>query len=307
MLFKAVRIYELTSSVNSSPANLAEKLQALEYKPCLPSMPSSMGWVPPLDEEGAPLARGLNGCIMMCLKIEEKILPASVIGDALKEKIKKIETNEARRVRAKEKIMHKEETIITLLPRAFSKHSLIYGYIDTQHGWLIINNTSPKKIELFLSMFKKSVGDIVEEIEINKPSATTTHWLKTNEYPDAFAIEKTCTMQDPNQQNRVIRCQQQDLFAPSIQSLIKDGCEVIQLGLTWHDRLSFVITEDFAIRTIRLAEDDLAEINDEIETKGQKFDADFIMMMEMFRGLFSDLLKIFAKDESIKQKLALTG
>lgn len=307
MLFKAVRIYELTSSINSSPSTFAEKLQALEYRPCLPSMPSSMGWVPPLDEEGAPLARGLNGCIMMCLKIEEKILPASVVGDALKEKIKKIETNEARRVRAKEKLMHKEEMVITLLPRAFSKYSLIYGYVDTQNGWLIINSTSPKKLELFLSMFKKSVGDVVEEIEFNKPSATTTQWLKTNDYPQAFAIEKTCTMQDPNQQNRVIRCQQQDLFAPSIQSLLKDGCEVIQLGLTWHDRLNFILTEDFAIRTIRLAEDDLAEINDEIETKGQKFDADFIMMMEMFRGLFTDLLKIFAKDANTKQKLALAG
>ncbi len=307
MWFKQIQLFPLTEMVTIAPNKLAERLEPLAFRPCLPSMPSSMGWVAPVDGEEAPLARGINGCIMICLQLEEKILPASVINDSLKEKVKQIELNEARRVRAKEKLMYKDEVVHTLLPRAFSKFSQIYAYIDTRNGWLILNNTSPAKTELFLSMFKKSLGEILGSFDIVKPSAIVTHWLKTQDFPAIFSIEKSCVLQDPNEQHRMIRCQQQDLFAPSIQSLVKDGCEAIQIALRWHDRLDFVLADDFTLRGIKLAEDDLAEINDGIETKQQKFDADLVMMSEMFAGLFADLLPIFQKKTSQEPRLAATG
>ena len=307
MWFKQIQLFPLSEMVTTAPNKLAERLESLAFRPCLPSMPNSIGWVAPVDEEDAPLARGLNGCIMICLQIEEKIPPASVVNDSLKEKVKQIELNEARRVRAKEKLSYKDEIVHTLLPRAFSKFTQIFAYIDTRNGWLVLNNTSPAKTELFLSMFKKSLGEIVGSFDIVKPSAIVTHWLKTQDFPTIFSIEKSCVLQDPNEQHRMIRCQHQDLFANSIQSLVKDGCEAIQIALRWHDRLDFVLSEDFAIRSIKLADDDLAEINDGIETKQQKFDADLVMMSEMFAGLFTDLLAIFQKKTSGEPRLAATG
>lgn len=312
MWFKQIQIFHTHKQFNathSSPAALAEKLEPLAFNPCLPSMPSSMGWVSPTGEEGAPLTRGINGCIMICLQIEDKILPASVVAQTLKDKIKQIELTEARKVRQKEKLSFKDEVIHTLLPRAFSKLTRINAYIDTRNNWLIVNTTSASKTELFISMFKKSFGDGVCAYETVKPSAIITQWLKNKDYPQSFSIEKSCVLQDPDQQNRVIRCQQQDLFAESIQSLVKDGCEAIQLALCWHDKVNFVMAEDFSLRSIRLADDDIAEIQDEMETREQKFDADFIMMTETYAGLINDLLSVFAKRKEIEQvkKLAMTG
>jgi recombination associated protein RdgC len=307
MWFKQIQLFQLTDSITSSPAALAEKLEPLAFNPCLPSMPSSMGWVSPIEEENAPTTRGLNGCIMICLQIEEKILPASVIALSLKEKMKKIEQAEGRKVRRKEKLTLKDEVTDTLLPRAFSKFTRLYAYVDTRHQWLIINSISPAKTELFLSMFKKSLGDGVEAIEVIKPAAILTQWLKDKDYPKEFAIEKSCVLQDPEQQNRVIRCQQQDLFSDSIQSLVKDGCAAIQMALCWHDKLNFVLADDFSLRSIRLTDDDIAEIQDEMETKQQKFDADFIMMTEMIAGLVNDLLAVFTKEnqDAPARKLAM--
>lgn len=309
MWFKQIQLFQLTVSINSSPTALAEKLEPLEFIPCLPSMPTSMGWVAPIDEENSPLTRGLNGCIMICLQIEEKILPASVVAQTLKEKIKQIEVGEARKVRQKEKLTYKDEVTYTLLPRAFSKYTRINAYIDTRNQWLILNSTSPAKTELFISMFKKSIGDGICSVDIIKPSAIITQWLKNKDYPHTFSIEKSCVLQDPDQQNRIIRCQQQDLFAASIQSLVKDGCEAIQIALCWQDKINFVIAEDFSLRSIRLADDDIAEIQDQMESKQEKFDADFIMMTEMFAGLIHDLLNVFAKSQSAEplKKLALVG
>lgn len=57
-----------------------------------------------------------------------------------------------------------------------------------------------------------------------------TSWLKHQNYSSSFSIEKSCVLQDANHESRVIRCKEQDLFA-SIQTLIKDGCEIKQLAL----------------------------------------------------------------------------
>lgn len=299
MWFRQLQVFQLTQSIAYTPSQLAERLEPLAFKPCLPSMPTSMGFVPPVDadEEDAPLARGLNQCVMVCLQIEDKILPASVVNESVKNKIKQIETNEARKIRKKEKVALKEDTVQTLLPRAFTKFTRLHAYIDTKHQWLILNNVSPAKTELFLSMIKKVLGDGIEALEVIKPSLIFTQWLKQKNYPEVFSVEPAAILQDPEHQHRVIRCQQQDLFASSIQDLIKDGCEVIQLSLNWHDRLQFTLAQDFTLRSVRLAEDDTANLYDEIETKHQKFDADLVMMAELLRGLFTDLFKLFVKQD----------
>lgn len=305
MLFKQFQLFQLTAPIKLSNETMLERLEPFAFNPCLPSMPSSMGWVSPIDQEGEPLIRTINGCVMLCLQIEEKILPSSVVAQALKDKIKKIEATEDRRVRKKEKLSYKDELTQTLLMRAFTKFTRIQAYIDTRNNWLVLNTTSAAKTEMFITMFKKVFGDDVGAYEVVKPSAILTSWLKDQQYPTVFSVEKSCVLQDPNQQNRVIRAQQQDLFADSIQSLVKEGCAVIQIALCWHDRINFVLADDFSVRSIRLAEDDLIDVTDDFETKQQKFDADFLMLTETFAGLINDLLSVFLKANIEEQKLAI--
>ena len=82
---------------------------------------------------------------------------------------------------------------------------------------------------------------------------------------------------------------------------------MIELGLAWQDRLHLVLADDFTLRSIRRAEDDLAELQEVAETKSQKMDAYFFMMTEMFAGLLTDLLALFANKQAAKEKLALTA
>ena len=97
MWFKQARIFQLTKATNYSPIDLCEKLGELEYEACLPSLTYGAGWISPLDEDGAPLIQSINGYVMICLQIEEKILPPVVIRQELAKKIKRIEESENRR------------------------------------------------------------------------------------------------------------------------------------------------------------------------------------------------------------------
>jgi recombination associated protein RdgC len=223
----------------------------------------------------------------------------------LNEKIKAIQLRDDRRVRQKEKLSLKDEVVMTLLPRAFTKLVRIYAYIDTKNNWLVLGTTNAAKTEQFMTLFKRSVTESVRAFEVIKPTSIMTHWLQHNNSPMELSIEKACVLQDPAQQNRMIRCQQQDLFAPSIQSILKEGCLVKQLALCWHDRVNFSLADDFSIRGIQYQEEVLAAANDiDTETKQQQFDADFFIMTETLYGMITDLLRVFSKEAVAEEATA---
>jgi recombination associated protein RdgC len=121
MWFKQLQLFQLPEK-KFSLDEITEKLEQLAFIPCLPSLPYSTGWVSPVDEENAPMIRNVNGYMMVCIQIEEKILPGVVVRQELKEKIKQMETSQDRKIRSKEKLSLKDEITYTLLPRALANH-----------------------------------------------------------------------------------------------------------------------------------------------------------------------------------------
>lgn len=294
MWFKQLQVFQLTHPVTADFDAFLERLQPFEFNRCLPSMPDSLGWVSPYDQEDMPLSRSINGYLSLCMQVEEKILPASVVRQTMLEKVKKIEAAEMRRVRQKEKLSLKDEVMITLLPRAFTKLTKIHAYIDIKNKYVMLGTNSPKRTEQFMSLFKKSVTEHVHPFELKKISPLLTHWLKQQEHLSEFSIEKSCLLQDPDQENRIVRCQQQDLFAASIQDLIKDGCEVKQLALSWQDRVNFILADDFSLSSIRFQEIITTQVKEmEPETHQQQFDADFLIMTDTLALLLADLIALF--------------
>lgn len=296
MWFKQASLFQFSRSPTFNQHQLMETLAPLTFTPCLPSLPSSTGWVSPLEMMDGPLVYGSKRFWMICLQFEEKILPASVIRQAIAEKVIEIENKEARAVRAKEKQSLKDEITQTLLPKAFTKKSRVYGLIDLERQYLVINSNMPAKIERFVSFLKRAIAPLdLKSVDVKKPSSVMTQWLKESDAPDNFTIGQSCMLQDPQQERRVIRCQHQDLLAHSVQLFLKEGCDIAQLALSWKDQLKFVLQSDFSLRSIQFQEAVLALSKaDYTETAAQRFDADFVIMTEILSQLFDDLLAEFS-------------
>jgi len=299
MWFKQAQIFQLQTPIAYEADKLAEQLQPLAFRGCLPTFPFSYGWVSPLDEEDAPLAHAANGCLLICLQFEEKVLPMAVVRQELDKKIKDIELRGDRKMSQKEKFTLKDEITHTLLPRAFSKLTRTYGYIDTKSNQIVLDTTSAPKTEKFMEHLKKALeGIATQPIVTSRLAPLLTQWLIQQNYPQTFAVEKSCVLADTNQKNRVIRCQQQDLFANSIQSFIKDNCEVKQIALSWQDNIHFVLTENFSLLSIKFQEKVIEQVKEmEPETKRQQFEADFFMMTGLFSSLLKDLLDVLKQDK----------
>lgn len=294
MWFKQIQLFQLVGSLRYSAEELSAALLPLAFRPCLPSIPTSSGWVPPVDDAEAPLVQEINGCIMICLQIEERILPAAVIRQELAEKVKQLEATHDRKLRSKEKNALKDEVIMTLLPRSFTKLSRIYAYLDTKNHWLVLGTSNDKKTEQFLGILKKCISEEVHPFDIKKLRPLMTQWLKHQSYPQTFTIEKSCVLQDANQKTRIIRCQQQDLFATSVQGFIKDGCEVKRLALLWQDSIHFALLDDFTLQSMKFEDQLLTQAADlEAETKQQQFNADFLIMTQTLSSLLKNLLDLF--------------
>ncbi len=299
MWFKQASFFELSKSFSSNQQALSDALAPLSFTPCLPSLPSSIGWVSPVGQSEEQLVYGSKRFWMICLQFEEKLLPASVIRQSLAEKIEQIEKQESRVVRGKEKQSLKDEITQTLLPKAFTKKMQIHAYIDIERRLLIVNSNSAAKVERFVAFFKRAIAPAtLSAIEVKKPSAIMTNWLKESA-PNDFSIGQSGVLQDPQQQRRMIRCQHQDLLALGVQTFLKEGCEVAQLALHWKDQLQFILSADFSLKRIQFQEAVLALSKaDYTETPQQQFDADFVIMTEIMSQMIDDLFAEFSQVEN---------
>ncbi|CAN5305662.1 recombination-associated protein RdgC [soil metagenome] len=307
MWFKQVQFFQLQTPIPYNASKLTDQLQTFVFTPCLPSFPASYGWVSPVEEEDAPLVHAVNGNMMICLQFEEKILPTTVIRQELLKKIKLLELERGRRVPQKEKYVIKEELIQTLLPKAFTRISRTYAYIDTKNNWLVIDSISTAKVDKILDLLKKSLLAADIKLVTAKLAPTLTHWLVHENYPDVFSIEKSGVLMDPSNEGHVIRCQQQDLSANAIQLIIKEGCEVKQMALAWNELINFVLADDFTLRNIKYQDKVIDQANEmEPETLRKQFEVDFLIMAETLSQLLRELYDLFIPAEKTEPVAEIT-
>lgn len=306
MWYKYVSLFQLVESVSYAPEKLEKQLSELVFKPCSKLAPISMGWTSPIDKEDAPLVHAANGFMLFCLKIEEKILPPAVIHEQLHEKVKQIEAKQERRVSQREKAALKDEITFSLLPHAFTKSTKLFMHIDTKNQWLIIDTGTSSKIDYVLETLRKTSRHIKTVLPsvIHLPTLMT-HWLKTDNTPEAFVIEDACLLQDPNHEYTKVRCQHQDLFSKGVQSFVKTGYEVREMALTWRDQITFMIKDNFSLHQLHFHDLITTQTKDiHTETQIEQFDADFAIMTAALTELLHDLLhNIGKKDKSNHQNV----
>ena len=99
MWFKNARAYRITNPLTLSPEQLEQQMANASFQPCGKSQPLSLGWTPPLGEDTEVLIHAAAGRYLICMRREEKLLPASVVREQAAERISQIEKEETRKVR----------------------------------------------------------------------------------------------------------------------------------------------------------------------------------------------------------------
>ncbi|KAB0548668.1 recombination-associated protein RdgC [Pseudomonas argentinensis] len=297
MWFRNLLVYRLTQDVDFDTEKLQTALAAKPARPCASQELATYGFVAPFGKgEDAPLVHESQGFLLISARKEERILPGSVVKDAVKEKVDEIENEQMRKVYKKEREQIKDEIVQAFLPRAFIRKSATFAAIAPAQGLIIVNASSPKRAEDLLSTLREAIGSLpVRPLTVKiAPSATMTDWVKAQKAAADFHVLDECELRDTHEDGGIVRCKRQDLTGEEVQLHMSSGKQVTQLSLAWQDKLSFVLDDKLVVK--RLKFEDL--LQEQAEQDGgdddlSQQDASFTLMMmtlvEFLPALFEAL------------------
>lgn len=304
MWLKNLQIYRFTRPFELTIEQLGAALANLPYTPCTSQEQSKFGWVSPLGRQSENLVHAADGQLLICAKKEVKDLPASVVNDLVAEKVEALETEQGRALKKKEKEAIKEEVIVTLLPRCFSRFAQTYAWINPVAGWIVVDASSSKKAEDLLALLRKSIGSlpVVPLAMITPPELTMTEWLKAEAAPAGFALEDEVELRSALEHGGIIRAKQQDLLTGEMQAHLEVDKLVTSLAMNWAETISFVLKDDLSIKRLKFSEELRAQ-NDDVTSEDPlaRFDADFALATGELSRFIPALIEALGGEEGREQ------
>lgn len=289
MWFRNLRIYRLSRDWDMDAVRLAQELSAHPLVRCGSQDMVSRGWVyPRYDGE---FVHAVNRCWLLALGVEQKLLPASVVREATQERATKIEAEQGRKVGRKELRDLRDHVTQELMPRAFTRRRTTWCWIDPAHGWLVLDAGSDAKAEEFIEVLSRALpGMPLRPLNTQlSPTTAMTDWLAGGEAPAGFTIDQDLELRSAAQANATIRYAHHALEGEEIRAHIASGKIATKLGMTWADRVSFVLTEKLQIKRLGFL-DIIREQAENAENADEQFDLDFTLMSGEVARLLDDLL-----------------
>jgi len=295
MWFRNLQLYRLPANWDMDVAALDARLSAHALAGCGAMDRQSAGWLPPRDDERFVYVS--NRQTLLAFGVEQKLLPAAVVTQMAKERAARIGEQEGRPVGRRELRELKERVTDELLPRAFVRRRTTFAWIDPVHGWLAVDAAAKTKAEELMGQLIQSVDELPARLLKTQlsPGAAMTTWLETGEAPAGFTLDRDLELRAPGDERATVRYVRHHLEGDEIRAHIAEGKQATRLGLTWNDRISFVLTDDLQIK--RLAFLDILKEESEGQAEGresrdeERFEIDFALMSGELAKLLAALVE----------------
>ncbi|GAA0683763.1 recombination-associated protein RdgC [Marinobacterium maritimum] len=255
--FRNLIFYRFEPPAGLTQEHLEQALAEHPFTPCGSQELSRSGWSQPINEAEEMLVFSSNGFLLINLMQEERILPASVVREQLDAKVALIEAEQSRKVYRKEKLQLKDEVVLDLLPRSFTRRRRTEAILMPQQGWILVNASSHKRAEDLLNQLREALGSLVVKLPQTRVSAdkVMTSWLQGESMPQGWALEDECELRDPMTEGSKISAKGQDLLCDEISAHLEAGMLVKRLALEWQQQIRFVLHEDLSLHRVRLSDE----------------------------------------------------
>ncbi len=251
-LFKNLTVYRVGPAWSATLDEIQDALAASRFAPCGATQPQSLGWVAPRGSAHGPLVEAIRGQWLLALMVESKALPSAVVKRRTDELAQHVEHSTGRKPGKKQTKELKEQAVLELLPMAFTKRSTLKVWIDPKQRLLMIDASSPARASEVVTQLIKSLDGLTLTLLQTTESASvaTSDWLLTGEPPAAFSVDRECELKSDDELKSVVRYARHPLDIDEVRQHIASGKRPTRLALTWHGRVSFVLTETGQIKKI---------------------------------------------------------
>ena len=288
-MFKNIIVYRIAPEWQAELTQLEEALAKAPFQECGATQEKSSGWVPPRGEAHGLLAESVGGQWILRFMTESKMLPGTVLARKVKEKAAQIEQQTGRKPGKKETRELKDEAKLDLLPMAFTKQGSTWVWIDREARLLVLDTGAQGRAdEIVTALVEALPGLSVALVDTQtSPQAAMAHWLKEQEPPAGFSIDRECELKAADESKSVVRYARHPLDIEEVQAHIQAGKLPTKLAMTWDDRVSFVLTEGLQLKK-------LAFLDTVFEGQPQDdggFDADVAIATGELSKLIPDLIE----------------
>ena len=186
----------------------------------------------------------------------------------------------------------RERMVDELLPRAFSTLAHTWAWIDTANGWFVVDAASPIKADNLVRLLLKAVDRFpLESLRVQRsPVAVMTSWLEVDEAPYGFTVDQDAEMRATGESRAAVRYVKHTLDPDDLGRHIAAGKQCTRLAMTWRDRVSFVLTESLAIKSVRPL-DVIKEADAVTRDDRERFDNDLVLMTGELAALLADVVE----------------
>ncbi|EBO3342724.1 recombination-associated protein RdgC, partial [Salmonella enterica subsp. enterica serovar Enteritidis] len=242
--FKNMLIYRFSRDFNIDIDSLDKKLELFRFSPCGSQDMAKSGWFSPLVQYSDVLYHAVNNQLLLVIRREEKIIPKQTIADEINKKVSTLEREQGRRLKKTEKDSIRDEVLHSLLPRAFTKNSLVRIWINTAAGFIVVDTSSIKRAEDSLALLRKTLGSLpVVPLTMENPiELTLTEWVRSEAAPSGFSIGDEAVLKAILEDGGTGRFKKQDLACDEILTHIEAGKVVTQISMEWQQRISFTLS-----------------------------------------------------------------
>jgi recombination associated protein RdgC len=251
-MFKSLVIYRIAQGWAPDLQAAEEALAKAPFMECGATQEKSCGWVPPRGEAHGAMVESIGGQWIARLMTETKAIPASVLARKVKEKADRIEKETGRKPGKKESRELKDEAKLDLLPMAFTKQASMWIWIDPTNRLLVLDTGSQGRADEVVSLLVEALPGLSVSLLSTQtsPQAAMAHWLKEQEPPVGFTVDRECELKSANEEKAVVRYGRHPLDIAEVQGHIDAGKLPTKLAMTWDDRVSFLLTEGLQVRKL---------------------------------------------------------
>ncbi|MDR5867261.1 recombination-associated protein RdgC [Halomonas koreensis] len=284
MWFKHLHLYRLHDVAHIDGGCIAEHVEAQESRPLGGSESRRLGWAPPAGRASSrrQLYHHLQGHYLLTALRQERILPTSVVREEVDERVADIEAQTGLPMHRQEKLTLKEQVYEELLPRAFVRSQRIDLWWDTHRQLIGINTSSRKRAEEVLDLLRETLGSLkVTPLGTRElPMRAMTTWLGDPGTRPADLVIGDQVELKAKGDDGVVRGRQVDLDSDEMQQLLEGGRQASKLALSIEGRMTFVLHDDLALKSIRFDDAliDEASQADDGDDAVTRLETDFLLM-----------------------------
>jgi len=298
MQFKNLFVYQLDTKWKMGARDLEAILASRALQPCGSLEMESRGWVP-LQPDG-PFLYALHGHWLLALGVEQKILPASVIRQVTADRAAVLAKKQAHSIGRKQMREIRERVIDELLPRALVRRQITRAWIDPAKHLLLVDAASAGKAEQVLETLHKSGADFpAKQLDTERaPASAMTEWLTQGGISSSFTIDQDLELRSSDENKATVRYVRHTLEGKDIRAHISAGKIATRLGMTWTNKISFILTEELQIKRINFLDILNQEPGQNNDNEEEQLALDIMLMTGELSLLLADLIKLLGGEKA---------